>query len=83
METDVLTTILDKYALSDMQQLILSAFKGNEVEWHDLVATVRASKSVKNWVTQVRGPMQAMINAGILVRDPDIMRECYHLVPPQ
>ena len=34
----------------------------------------------KNWVTEVRSPLQALINAGKIVRGDDISKEVYFRV---
>jgi len=64
--------------------IILSAFPapGASVEWEDVVAAVTASGlPVKNWLKEVRGPLQTLMDAGKVVRDSSSLEhERYVLV---
>lgn len=46
--------------------------------WGEIRDTVIATNGTpKNWVTEVRSPLQALINAGKIVRSDDISKEVY------
>ena len=47
----------------------------------EIRATVIATHGTpKNWVTEVRSPLQALINAGKIVRGDDLSKEVYFRV---
>lgn len=46
--------------------------------WVEIRDTVIAKNGTpKNWVTEVRSPLQALINAGKIVRTDDFTKEVY------
>jgi hypothetical protein len=50
-----------------------------EVTWEQIVSHIKLNFTVKNWLTEVRGPMQWLINTGYLHRIPDVHTERYAL----
>lgn len=50
----------------------------SQVKWDDMVDAIRAAGIVvTNWMTQVRGVLQWMINQGQFKRVPDVTAEIY------
>lgn len=62
-----------------MQQLLLDTIvsASEATSWDTIVTTVMARYTVKNWLTEVRGPLQALINAGKIYRTASIDVEEY------
>lgn len=65
----------------EMADLLLATIASKpEVEWADILAAVSAKYTVKNWLTQVRSPLQWLMNERKVERINDIRREAYRVV---
>ena len=65
-----------------VRNLIIDTFVENQswvVDWSQIVAHVKTGVTVKNWLTEVRGPLQGLIDQGFLFRLPDIQKEKYQM----
>ena len=60
--------------------LAIAARNGGRVEWATVLAEVGARFTVRNWLTQVRGPLQSLINEGRLTRSANLHVEIYHVI---
>ena len=62
-----------------IRSLILLAFGSEKsIEWHQIVNFIDARVSITNWLTQVRSPLQGLLNEGVLVREPNVHKEQYN-----
>jgi len=46
-------------------------------KWQEIVAHLNTKFVVKNWLTEVRSPLQGLLNARVLVRANDVHNEIY------
>ena len=51
------------------------------IKWSDITAAIESEYQVKNWLTMVRTPLQALKNAGLLARTPDLNSEVWYRIP--
>jgi hypothetical protein len=65
---------------AQVQAVLTKAITVEGTEWGNIVAAVRAELEIKNWLTQVRGPLQGMLNAGLIRRENDVHNEIYKAV---
>lgn len=65
-----------------IKNAILTAIPSNgEATWQEIVIEVEKTKIlIKNWLTQVRDPMQELIDSNKIKRIPDIFVERYEHV---
>lgn len=54
----------------------------NATEWKDIVAAINETKglTITNWLTEVRGVLQWMINEGKVKRTAETRREAYYKI---
>lgn len=57
--------------------LICGAGDGREVPWSEIKSSVEGAYAVGNWLTEVRGPLQWLIDRGAVRRAPDVHAERY------
>lgn len=58
--------------------LLTGVPQSKSVAWGEIVAAIRNEKiEVKNWLTEVRGPLQACITTGAIKRCPEVTEERY------
>lgn len=55
--------------------------KTGSASWDEITTTIKAQYTVKNWLTAVRGPLQGLLDQGIITRWPDVKVEVYTLTP--
>jgi hypothetical protein len=41
---------------------------GKETSWADISAAVKEKLTIKNWLTEVRGPLQYLLDTGVIER---------------
>jgi hypothetical protein len=61
-------------------EAILLAIKAGKGEWSELASELKAQFEVKNWLTEVRGPLQYLINQGQVCRVKDLYKEIYKAI---
>jgi hypothetical protein len=50
------------------------------VPWLTIVGALEKEFAVRNWLTEVRGPLQFLLNQGVILRVADVRREAYYRV---
>lgn len=63
--------------LEVLSSMIVGKTQTQAVDWEEIVKQVGARFPIKNWLTEVRGPLQFAINAGHFKRTDSIMVEQY------
>lgn len=54
---------------------------GGTATWAQITAALGEEFVIKNWLTQVRGPLQGLLDANILVRTNSVHVEAYQKHP--
>jgi len=76
-----LVAIYAKYGKPSIESIILATVKGTgSATWSEICEAVKARHDVKNWLSEVRGPLQGLLNQGAISRFPDVHKEVYVLV---
>lgn len=65
--------------MEKMQQVLLNAITPQGTDWNSIMAAVKSSglPPVRNWLTEVRGPLQVLINKKLVARTKDVHHEVY------
>ena len=63
--------------LDVLHSIIAGKPRGQAVDWKEIVKQVGEKFPIKNWLTEVRGPLQFGINAGHFKRTDSVMVEQY------
>jgi len=64
---------------SEIQFNIHATVKSTEkADWTLIVANVKKRHKIKNWLTEVRGPLQALLSSGKIKRTDDVRKEEYY-----
>jgi hypothetical protein len=59
---------------------LLQIIKPEGTNWQTILDQIGAKYAIKNWLTQVRGPLQWLIDHGLVRRDnSDVRKEVYIL----
>ena len=45
--------------------------------WKEICAAIELRGKVRNWLTEVRGPLQGLMNLGVIARTDDLYTETY------
>jgi len=49
------------------------------ISWQEIMQHISHEFTITNWLTQVRSPLQGLINHGVVRRTPDVHHEGYTL----
>lgn len=72
---------LKKPTDAGVQRIVRRLVQAGPTDWDTIVLTIQDTYEVSNWLTQVRNPMQAMIDAAEISRTRDIRHEVYQSGP--
>ena len=57
---------------------LLKMISSDGTSWADIRdAVILTNGTPKNWLTEVRSPLQALLNSGKVVRENDVTKEIY------
>lgn len=66
-----------KPTVEQVTQSLNRAITKEGVSWGDIVKEISEELTIKNWMTQVRGPLQALVNSGTVMRVASVHYEIY------
>jgi hypothetical protein len=66
-----------KPTVEQVTQSLNRAITKEGVSWGDIVKEISEELTIKNWMTQVRGPLQTLVNSGNVMRVASVHYEIY------
>jgi hypothetical protein len=74
-----MATITKQQQVMHVREVLLRVIGESPTPWSKIVSEIRTTEGlhIKNWLTEVRGPLQYMLDVREIERVHDLSTECY------